>query len=317
MLSNHRNEQQQQKTFRVHPSMRIGYVSLNVSDIQRSLEFYQSILGFRVLGRPSNDKALLSTVGNPSSHLVELLQRKDKESRRSAAVKSAGLYHFAILLPERKYLADMLQNLSDRRDQVHFDGVADHLVSEAIYIRDPDFNGIEIYRDRPHSEWRWWHNGTQLQMATSPLDTDDLLRESTEKRWKEMPAKTEIGHVHLHVRNLSKAMKYYNEMLGLNLTATYPGADFFAAGTYHHHIATNTWLGTNILSAAPDTLGLNHFGVELPSTEAFDETMKHVSQYDGAIVKEKSSSQSRSNSMFLQDTDGITIRIYIRDRNSD
>ncbi len=290
--------------------MRIGYVSLNVSDIQRSLEFYESILGFRVLGRPSNDKALLSTAGNPSSHLVELLQIKDKESRRSAAVKSAGLYHFAILLPERKYLADMLQNLSDKRDQVHFDGLADHLVSEAIYIRDPDFNGIEIYRDRPHSEWRW-SNGTQLQMATLPLDTDDLLIESTEKRWKEMPAKTGIGHVHLHVRNLSKAMKYYNEMLGLNLTTTYPGAYFFAAGTYHHHIATNTWLGTNILSAAPDALGLNHFGVELPSKEAFDETI------DGANVKEKSFSQSRSNSMFLQDTDGITIRIYSRDRNSD
>jgi catechol 2,3-dioxygenase len=315
MLTNHRNEQQQQ-TFRVHPSMRIGYVSLNVSDIQRSLEFYESILGFRVLGRLSNDKALLSTAGNPSSHLVELLQIKDKESRRSAAVESAGLYHFAILLPERKYLADMLQNLSDKRDQVHFDGLADHLVSEAIYIRDPDFNGIEIYRDRPHSEWRW-SNGTQLQMATLPLDTDDLLRESTEKRWKEMPAKTGIGHVHLHVRNLSKAMKYYNEMLGLNLTTTYPGVYFFAAGTYHHHIATNTWLGTNILSAAPDALGLNHFGVELPSKEAFDETMKHVSQYDGANVKEKSFSQSRSNSMFLQDTDGITIRIYSRDRNSD
>lgn len=317
MLKNHRIEQQQQQPFHVHPLMRIGYVSLNVSDIQRSLEFYQSILGFRVLGRPSNDKALLSTAGCPSSHLVELLQIKDKESRRSAAAKSAGLYHFAILLPERKYLADMLQNLSDKRDQVYFDGLADHLVSEAIYIRDPDFNGIEIYRDRPHSDWRKSSNGTQLQMATLPLDTDDLVRESTEKRWKEMPAKTGIGHVHLHVRNLSKALKYYNEMLGLNLTATYPGAYFFAAGTYHHHIATNTWLATNIPSAAPDALGLNHFGVELPSKKAFDETMKHVSQYGGANVKEKSSSQSRSNSMFLQDTDGITIRIYCRDRNSD
>jgi catechol 2,3-dioxygenase len=310
MLRNHRNEQQQ--PFSIHPSMRIGYVSLNVSDIQRSLEFYQSILGFRVLGRPSNDNALLSSAGNSSSHLVELLQIKDKESRRSAAVKSAGLYHFAILLPERKYLADMLQNLSDKRDQMHFDGLADHLVSESIYIRDPDFNGIEIYHDRPYSEWKW-SNGNQLQMATLPLNTDDLLKESTEKRWKEMPAKTGIGHVHLYVRNLSKAMKYYNEILGLNLTATYPGVYFFAAGRYHHHIATNTWLGTNIRPAEPDALGLNHFGLELPSREAFDEIMKHVSQYDAVNVKEKSSSQSRLNLMLLQDTDGITIRIYARD----
>jgi catechol 2,3-dioxygenase len=315
MLRNHRNEQQQQP-FSVHPSTRIGYVSLNVSDIQRSLEFYQSILGFRILGRPSDDRVLLSTAGNPSSHLVELLQIKDKESRRPAVIKSAGLYHFAILLPERKYLADMLQNLSDKRDQVHFDGLADHLVSEAIYIRDSDFNGIEIYHDRPYSEWKW-SNSNQLQMATLPLNTDDLLKESTEKRWKEMPAKAGIGHVHLYVRNLSKAMKYYNEILGLNLTVTYPGAYFFAAGRYHHHIATNTWLGTNIRAAEPDAIGLNHFGLELPSREAFDEIMKHVSQYDAVNVKEKSSSQSRSNSIFLQDTDGITIRIYSRDSNND
>ncbi len=316
MLTDHTNEQQQRK-FRIHPSMRIGYVSLNVSDIQSSLEFYQSILGFRVLGRPSNGKVLLSTTTKSSSQIVELLELKGKGSERLPAVKSAGLYHFAILLPERKYLADMLQNLIDKHEQVHFDGLADHLVSESIYIRDPDFNGIEIYRDRPRSEWRW-SNATQLQMSTLPLDIGDLLKESTEKRWKEMPASTSIGHIHLHVSNLSRAMKYYTDMLGLNLTATYPGVCFFAAGTYHHHIATNTWLGRNVLSAAPDALGLNHFGVELPSKEAFDETVKYISQYGRANYKQKSSYQSRSNSVFLQDTDGITIRIYSRDRrNSD
>jgi catechol-2,3-dioxygenase len=154
-----------------------------------------------------------------------------------STTKRAGLYHFAILLPERRYMADMLQNLYDRHDQVHFDGLADHLVSESIYIRDPDFIGIEIYSDRPASEWKW--DGDRMEMATLPLDTNNLLRESTDKGWKEMPPKTTIGHVHLHVRDLSKAIEFYHQILGLNLTVTLPSAAFFAAGQYHHHIPAN------------------------------------------------------------------------------
>src|SRR6185503_14800929 len=153
-----------QNEFSIDPRMQILHVSLNVSDIQRSLEFYQSVLGFRLLGKASNDRALLTSEGN-SSHLVELLQVKEGEISPEIT-KGAGLYHFAILLPERKYLADMLLNLRDKRNQVHFDGLADHRVSESIYIRDPDFNGIEIYRDRPVTEWNW--NGNQIEMATLP-----------------------------------------------------------------------------------------------------------------------------------------------------
>ena len=180
-------------------------------------------MGFRVLGRPSNNRTLLSSNGN-ASHLVELLRARDNDPT-SRIIKRAGLYHFAILLPERKYLADMLVNLREIRNKVHFDGLADHLVSESIYIRDPDFNGIEIYRDRPSSEWNCKRG--QIEMATLRLNKDDMLKESTEKGWSEMPAKTTIGHVHLHVRDLQKAMKYYHEILGLNLTTSYPGAYFF------------------------------------------------------------------------------------------
>jgi catechol 2,3-dioxygenase len=128
-------------------------------------------LGFSALGRSSDGKVPLSTTGKSSSHIVELLETKVR-SERLPVVKCADLYHFAILLPERKYLADMLQNLIDKHNQAHFDGLADHLVSEPIYIRDPDFNGIEIYRDKPHSERRR-SNGFPLQMSTVPLDTGD------------------------------------------------------------------------------------------------------------------------------------------------
>jgi catechol 2,3-dioxygenase len=181
--------------FKIHPNTKMGYVSLNVSDLDRSLDFYTSVLGFKIIGRILDGRAYLAGNGKDnSSHLVELHQFKpeghrDAEKKRfrqsESSPRRAGLYHFAILLPERRHLADMLQNLYVKRDQVHFDGLADHLVSESIYICDPDFNGIEIYRDRPRSEWRW--RGSQVEMATLPLNTDDLLKETSEKSWQEMP----------------------------------------------------------------------------------------------------------------------------------
>ena len=306
--SNHNEESR--SSFRIHPAARIGYVTLNVSDIQRSLEFYQSILGFRKLGEPSTNRVLLSSNGMSSlpspPYLLELVQVDQAESN-SVTSKRAGLYHFAILVPERKNLADVLIYLSNKRDHVHFDGLADHLVSESIYIRDPDFIGIEIYSDRPQSVWKWnGKNNSQLQMATLPLNTDDLLKESTDKGWTGMPARTVIGHVHLHVSNLLNAMKFYRDILGLNLTTTYPGANFFAAGRYHHHIATNTWLGTNILPASPESIGLNHFGIELPNKDEFDRTLKQLQQQN---IAEKNSELS-SKAILIEDPNGIRIQVY-------
>jgi catechol 2,3-dioxygenase len=301
------SESTARQQFKVASSTKIGYVSLNVSNIMRSLDFYKNILGFKVVSRPSRKKAILSVDG-ASSHLVELLQvernannNNDTFNPLGTTKKRAGLYHFAILLPERKYLADMLQNLRDKRDQVHFDGFADHLVSESVYIRDPDFNGIEIYRDRPMSEWNW--DGNRIEMATLPLNTSDLLKESTDKGWKEMPSKTTIGHVHLHVSDLAEALKFYHEILGLNLTATIPSAAFFAAGKYHHHIAANTWLGTNILPASPQGIGLNHFSIELPSKAEYERLVRQLSRY-GIGIEDLS-----ERSVFVQDMDGIRVRL--------
>lgn len=275
------NARSTSQPFEIAPSMRIGHVSLNVSNLRRSLDFYQKILGFKVVAK-SDEKATLSAAEGSQPYLVELLQGKASPGRGmfepSALGRRAGLYHFAILLPERKYLADMLLNLRNYQDQVHFDGFADHLVSESIYIRDPDFNGIEIYRDRPASEWNW--HGNQIEMATLPLGINDLVRDATDKGWREMPPKTTIGHVHLHVRNISKATSFYRDILGLNFTATIPSAAFFAAGRYHHHIAANTWLGTDILPASPQGIGLNHFSIVLPSKEEFEKLGNHLSKHN-------------------------------------
>jgi catechol 2,3-dioxygenase len=207
------------------------------------------------------------------------------------------------LLPERKYLADMLLNLRDKRNKVHFDGFADHLVSESVYIRDPDFNGIEIYRDRPVTEWNW--NGNQIEMATLPLDSKSLLNDSTEGGWTKMPATTSIGHVHLHVKDLAKAMNFYHGILGLNLTTTFPSAAFFAAGKYHHHIAANTWLGNDISPASLLSVGLNHFSIQLSSKGQFEKTLKHVSKYN-----RESQPSDGTTSIYLRDNDGITLRLY-------
>ncbi|HEX2472695.1 MAG TPA: VOC family protein [Nitrososphaera sp.] len=296
----------------IHPATRIGYVSLNVSDIDGSLDFYEKVLGFKKVDRPSSERALLSVDGHPS-YLVELLQANEAAAGYKASMsetRRAGLYHFAILLPERKYLADMLQNLSERRGEIRFDGLADHLVSESIYIRDPDNIGTEIYCDRPSFQWKW--DGSRVRMATDRLNTEDLLRESTASGWKVMPAKTVIGHVHLHVRNLAKAMKFYREILGLNFTATYPGAYFFAAGKYHHHIATNIWLGTSIQLASSEHVGLNHFGIELLNKEQYEKTAEQLIQYKIETPPQYGQSKGSSKSVFMRDMDSITIRLYTR-----
>lgn len=285
--------------FKVDPSMQVQSVTLNVPSLVQSIDFYQSILGFITVGRSSSDRAFLSAVGSPT-HLVELRQTKSEASRE----KKSGLYHLAILLPERKFLADMLQNLRLNQDRVRFDGLADHLVSESIYIRDPNLNGIEIYADRPNATWNW--NGKQIQMSTLPLNTDDLLRESSDQGWRHMPGGTKIGHVHLQVRDLTKAVEFYHEILGLNLTAGISGAAFFAAGNYHHHVAANTWLGPDITPASPEDSGLNHFTLQLSGADEFGRLMKQLFEYGRAL------DESSDNSFFTKDLDGIRIRFQQR-----
>jgi catechol 2,3-dioxygenase len=226
--------------------------------------------------------------------------------------KESGLYHFAILLPERKNLAAFLRHIQKNLDPQFYEGMADHAVSESIYIHDPDYNGIEVYRDRLPSQWKW--NGDKVYMVTDPLDVKDLFTQNPNEKWTVLPSNTTIGHVHLHVSNLNRSKQFYQDILGLNHTATYPGAYFFAADHYHHHVAINTWMGTNILPAnnSNNKPGLDHYAVRLPYFKGVEEIRKLKKRLKdmGIYIKETINNEldtQYSSSFYIYDPDIIKI----------
>ncbi|MBN1666612.1 MAG: VOC family protein, partial [Anaerolineales bacterium] len=220
--------------FSLSPETTPGRVVLAVPDLDRSLDFYQNVLGFRL----HHQEGQVATLGAGQADLLEL--QADPSFRRLKG--TTGLYHFAILVPTRRDLAFVLRRIAETETPVS--GFADHLVSEAIYLPDPDGNGIEIYCDRPSDTWRG-PNGN-LRMGTEPLDLGDLLAEVTGENpsWDGLPTGTRLGHVNLHVADLEAAIDFYREALGLDLVMRYgPGAAFLSAGGYHHHVGINTWNG--------------------------------------------------------------------------
>ena len=218
--------------FRLPDATHIGGVHLQVSDLQRSLDYYSRVLGLRVY-RSGEATATLGPEGEERP-LVHLQTAGGVTPARRGAF---GLYHFAILLPGRAALGRFAAHLSALGARV---GMADHLVSEALYLTDPDGLGIEVYADRPRETWQ--QQGRELVMTTDPLDIADVVAAGGGEPWTGMPAGTVIGHVHLHVGDLAAAEAFYHAALGLDkLVWSYPGALFLAAGGYHHHLGTNVW----------------------------------------------------------------------------
>lgn len=247
----------------------IGEVSLAVRDLDRSRAFYQELLGFEETDRTGRSCSL----GPPGGRrLIELVETPQATARPR---RSAGLYHFAILVPSRAALGRSLRRLAERRWPLT--GASDHLVSEALYLEDPDGLGIEIYRDRPRAEWPM-RNG-QLAMATDPLDVQAVHDEpGAEASWTGLEAATVIGHVHLHVPHLDTAEALYRGRIGFEPTVRgYPGALFVAAGGYHHHLGLNTWTGIGAPPPPEHAVGLRSFTIESPSLrseDVFDESTR-------------------------------------------
>ena len=300
------------KSFEISPSMSVGNVKLNVCNIERSVSFYRDVLGFQSIGNTSYENAFLSPVGNNNKNYLVHLSKIDTAiipTGRARSIRRAGLYHFAILLPSRGHLANMFKHLTENSNQLYFEGAADHGVSESLYLRDPDSNGIEIYRDRPSSQWK--RTGQfQIEMKTDNLNLKQLLKEAQDKLEWAIPADTVIGHIHLNVSDLTKSSNFYSNVLGLHHTCSYPGANFFAADSYHHHIATNTWIGNDIVNADRKNPGLDHFSLNLKSAEKFKELSDQLRRMKIQMSSDNSGT-SNKGSFSILDPDRIKIKIQI------
>jgi catechol 2,3-dioxygenase len=243
--------------FRLPDATHVGAVHLQVSDLQRSIAYYEEILGLRVQTATTQTAALAPQGG--TRPLVWLHERPG--ARPVPRRGTFGLYHFAILLPDRAALGRFATHLSRLPVQIR---MADHFVSEALYLSDPDGLGIEVYADRPRATWR--HHDRQLTMTTDPLDMRDLIAAANGYVWDRAPVGTTMGHMHLHVGSLEEADAFYHAALGFEKTVwNYPGALFFAAGGYHHHLGTNTW--SPPLPAEDDQAQLLEWELVVPSNE--------------------------------------------------
>jgi catechol 2,3-dioxygenase len=251
----------------------LGPVALTVSDLARSREFYEQAIGLRGSDRDDGTVELAAQDGRP---LVVL--HGDSAAPRLNR-RATGMYHLAILLPTRLDLAFALARLAEARSPL--DGASDHLVSEALYLSDPDGNGIEIYRDRPRDEWRY-DNGA-LEMSTLPLELRDVLDElaGAASPQPTAPPGTTIGHVHLQVADIAQAEAFYNAVLGFDVMVRgYPGALFVSAGGYHHHIGLNTWQSAGSGPPAAGSVGLRHYDVQLPNPDELAAVLGRVHAAD-------------------------------------
>jgi catechol 2,3-dioxygenase len=231
----------------------IGAVRLRVADLEGVRTFYERAIGLRAL---AHDEARIARLG-ADSPLVELVGDPDAQP---APPRSTGLFHLAVLVPSRAELARALRRVVAAGER--FTGASDHFVSEALYLRDPEGNGIEIYRDRPRDQWEHEPNG-ELRMGTVALDLDAVMAELPEGEDAGMPDGTVIGHVHLQVSDLAPAERFYAGELGLDVTVrSYPGALFLARDGYHHHVGANTWASAGAPPPPAGSRGLEWFELQ-------------------------------------------------------
>jgi len=243
----------------------MGPVHLTVSDLERSLAYYRKVVGLDVLEQDA-DRASL---GADSTELLGLVEQPGAQPSDGYT----GLFHFALLVPDRPALARWLTHAV--RDEVPLTGLSDHYVSEAIYLRDPDRHGIEIYADRPRE---LWEGRVGERMTTEPLDVKDLLGEA-DGDFDGMPAGTTMGHVHLKVSSIPQTVEFYRDVLGFDLVVErVPQAAFLSAGGYHHHLGANTWESAGAPPPPPGSAALRHATVVLPSAEARDEAVRRVAE---------------------------------------
>lgn len=253
--------------FRLPRGTCVGAAHLQVADVGRSINYYERVLGLRAV---------------PAGPLVRLTPQDDERTLLWLHEKPGvtppprrgvfGLFHFAILLPERAALGRFAAHIFRLGVRV---AMADHFVSESLYLTDPDGLGVEVYADRPRRQWRVASDG-ELHMGTAPLDVQDLMRDAGDTSWAGAPPGTTMGHMHLHVGSLADAEAFYHRALGFDKTVwNYPGALFFAAAGYHHHLGTNVW--SSGPAATDDQARLLEWELCVPGTSDVDAAGKSLS----------------------------------------
>ncbi|HEX5468118.1 MAG TPA: VOC family protein [Gaiellaceae bacterium] len=261
------------ETIRLAPGTRMGPVELTVTDLDRSVPFYEEAIGLRLRRREGGTAAL----GAGGEDLLVLVE----EPEARPAGRHAGLYHFAILHPSRLELARAAARLAAARTPI--DGASDHGISEAIYLPDPDGNGIELASDRPQEAWP---DLSSMSGGPDPLDLRALLELAAgEEPRPSVDPETAIGHVHLHVGDLEAALRFYHDVVGFDVMTTLPSAVFVAAGGYHHHVGFNTWRGAGVPPAPEDAVGLRHFTVLLTGQAELDAVRARAAQAGVAVAE--------------------------------
>lgn len=281
--------------FHQKPVTYVDHVKIKVENLERSLKYYQEVIGFKVLEK-TEKSAKLTTDGKTS---ILSLEQPENVIRKQG--RTTGLYHFAILLPNRSDLANIVFHFIENKIQL---GSSDHLVSEALYLSDPDGNGIEIYIDRDPSHWHW--NNGEVAMTVDPLNFQDLLANGPQQQpWQGLPAGTVMGHIHLHVAELKKTEEFYTKGLGFEVVCRYGAqALFISTGKYHHHIGLNTWNGVGAPAPLENSVGLKFFTLMFPSEEARMQSVSNLKDM-GASVSEE------NNTIITYDPSGNCIKLEI------
>ncbi len=250
--------------FRLPAGTRVGAVAIQVANLERSLEFYEGVIGYRTVSRHDGATGPVALLGNQSDDRV-LCELHEKRGVRAVAHRTRlGLYHSAVLLPSRSDLGRFITHA--RWLGVHV-GSSDHLVSEATYLVDPDGLTVEVYRDRPRSEWIVNEHG-EIVTGIMPLDVEAVQRDGGNTRWAGLPGGTMIGHVHFYVGDLAAASSFYVDGLGFDrMVWTFPGALFVSAAGYHHHVGLNIWAAGSPV-ATDDEAKLLRWDLVVPDTEA-------------------------------------------------
>lgn len=284
----------------IDPNLRIRSVHLDVSDLPRSIDFYERTLGLALISRERHQAQLGPDPLHPA------LALSDIAAPTPLPTGATGLYHVAWLHPSRAALAESVRRIAATRWP--FEGASDHGVSEALYLSDPDGLGIEIYADRPREQWEPAADGHGVRMVTLPLDLDDLLAQYQDDPSPAVSPQTRIGHVHLKVSDVPRTVAFYRDALGLEEQAELPSAAFLAAGGYHHHVGVNSWQSRGA-GAAPDSApGLRSVEFELSDADALDGLERSLAEAEAT----PSIAGDSGSELSVRDPDGQLLRFSRR-----